>query len=396
MEQRFPSSGADGFIPARLTVARNALGMKQNELAEKMGRTPATISKWENGIYGQAPDGNAIASLSDILGVEKAWFYKFMPRYEGVAFFRSLKSELYLARDKISARLKFVYEIFYSLDQRVEFPDVDIPDLMRGRDYKTLRPEDIDVIADELRDYWMLGDDPIDDLMIVIENSGIIICEDHVDSSKLDGVSQWIDQRPFMLLAKDKDGGVRRRFDAAHELGHIVMHQAVKDDDIASHLSLIEEQAMVFAGAFLLPASAFSSDVTDATLDVLADIKPKWKVSIGAMIKRLGTLNLITNDHQRNLWKYYSYRKWRGNEPYDDRLEVERPTNIRTAIEMVALDGAVEIASLVADIGLSSEVVSDLSGVQKAMLMIAPLAKPRLKLISRNGRFVDTGKAAND
>jgi Zn-dependent peptidase ImmA (M78 family)/transcriptional regulator with XRE-family HTH domain len=396
MEQRFPSSGADGFIPARLTVARNALGMKQTELAEKMGRTPATISKWESGIYGQAPDGNAITSLSDILGVEKAWFCKFMPRYEGVAFFRSLKSELYLARDKISARLKFVYEIFHALDQRVEFPDVDIPDLMRGRDYKTLRPEDIDVIADELRDYWMLGDDPVDDLMVVIENSGIIVGEDHVDSSKLDGVSQWIGQRPFMLLAKDKDGGVRRRFDAAHELGHIVMHQAVKDDDIANHLNLIEEQAMIFAGAFLLPASAFSSDVTDATLDVLANIKPKWKVSIGAMIKRLGTLNLITSDHQRNLWKYYSYRKWRGNEPYDDRLEVERPTNIRTAIEMVALDGAVEIASLVADIGLSSEVVSDLSGVQKAMLITAPLAKPRLKLISRNGRFVETGKAAND
>ena len=307
-----------------------------------------------------------------------------------------MKSELYLARDKISARLKFVHEIFYELDQRVEFPDVDIPDLMRGRDYKTFRPEDIDAIANELRDYWMLSDDPVDDLMTVIENSGIIVGEDYVDSSKLDGVSQWIDGRPFMLLAKDKDGGVRRRFDAAHELGHIIMHQAVKDNDIASHLNLIEEQAMIFAGAFLLPASAFSSDVTDVSLDVLADIKPKWKVSIGAMIKRLGTLNLITDDHQRNLWKYYSYRKWRGNEPYDDRLEVERPINLRDAIEMVALDGQVEIASLLADIGLSSEVVSDLSGVQKTTLMAAPVVKPRLKLISRNGRTLETAKAAND
>lgn len=396
MEQRFPSTGADGFVPARLTVARNARGMKQTELAEEIGRTPATISKWENDTYDHVPDSSAIARLSEILAVEKSWFYKVMPLHEGVAFFRSLKTELYLVRDKISARLKFVYDIFYALDQRVEFPDVDIPDLMQGRDYKTLRSEDIEVIADELRDYWMLGDDPIDDLMTVIENSGIVVAEDHVDSSKLDGVSQWINQRPFMLLAKDKDGGVRRRFDAAHELGHIIMHQEVKEDDIASHLNLIEEQAMIFAGAFLLPASAFSSDVTDATLDVLADIKPKWKVSIGAMIKRLGTLNLITDDHQRNLWKYYSYRKWRGNEPYDDRLEVERPINVRDAIEMVASDGAVEIASLLADIGLSAEVVSDLSGVRKASLMPVPLAKPRLKLVSRNGRGVDLKKAAND
>jgi Zn-dependent peptidase ImmA (M78 family)/transcriptional regulator with XRE-family HTH domain len=396
MEQRFPSTGADGFVPARLTVARNARGMKQTELAKQIRRAPATISKWENDTYDHAPDSSAIVDLSDILNVEKSWFYKAMPRQEGVAFFRSLKTELYLVRDKISARLQFVYDIFYELDKRVEFPDVDVPDLMRGRDYKTLRAEDIDVIANELRDYWMLGDDPIEDLMTVIENAGIVVAEDNVDSAKLDGVSQWINQRPFMLLAKDKDGGVRRRFDAAHELGHIIMHQAVSQDDITNHLNLIEDQAMIFAGAFLLPAASFSSDVTDATLDVLADIKPKWKVSIGAMIKRLGTLNLITDDHQRNLWKYYSYRKWRGNEPYDDRIEVERPINVKDAIEMVASDGTAEIASLMEDVGLSAEVVSDLSGVRRATLTAAPAPKPRLKLVTRNGRPLETGKAAND
>lgn len=396
MEQRFPSTGADGFIPARLTVARNARGMKQNDLAKQIGRTPATISKWENDTYDHAPDSTTIGDLADILNVEKNWFYKAMPRQEGVAFFRSLKSELYLVRDKISARLQFVYDIFYELDKRVEFPIVDVPDLMKGRDYKTLRAEEIDVIANELREYWLLGDDPIEDLMTVIENAGIVVAEDNVDSAKLDGVSQWINQRPFMILAKDKDGGVRRRFDAAHELGHIVMHQAVGQNDIINHLNLIEDQAMIFAGAFLLPAPSFSSDVTDATLDVLADIKPKWKVSIGAMIKRLGTLNLITEDHQRNLWKYYSYRKWRGNEPYDDRMQVERPINLKDAIEMVASDGAAEIASLMEDVSLSAEVVSDLSGVQKSTLIASPVVRPRFKLVAKNGRPLETTKAAND
>ena len=114
MERRFPSTGADGFVPARLTVARNARGMKQTELATEIGRTPATISKWENDTYDHAPDSSAIANLSGILGVEKNWFCKAMPPHAGVAFFRSLKTELYLVRDKISARLQFVHDIFLS------------------------------------------------------------------------------------------------------------------------------------------------------------------------------------------------------------------------------------------------------------------------------------------
>ena len=131
-------------------------------------------------------------------------------------------------------------------------------------------------------------------------------------------------------------------------------------EDLKRDLTLIEEQAMAFAGAFLLPGASFSADISEATLDGLADLKPKWKVSIGAMIKRLRALNLVTAKHERNLWKYYSYRKWRGNEPYDDRIEVERPVNLKSAIEMIAEDGADEVSSFLTDAGLSARDVSEL------------------------------------
>lgn len=389
MEQRFPSADTDGFVPARLTIARQARGMKQNELADAVGRAPATVSKWESDAYDHGPDHAAISSLATILSVDHNWFYKPIVSCESVAFFRSLRSELFLARDRIAARLRFVDEISSALAERVEFPESDIPDLMDGRDFKTLRADDIDDIANKLRDYWMLGDDPIEDLMVVIENAGVAVAEDYVQSSKLDGVSRWFDKKPVILLAMDKQGGVRRRFDAAHELGHLVLHQGVRANDLRDNLALIEEQAMIFAGALLLPGSSFSFDVSDITLDNLADLKPKWKVSVGAMIKRLGVLNLADASHERNLWKYYSYRKWRGNEPYDDRLEVERPVNLKSAMEMIAEDGVDEISLLMNQIGLLPIDVAELTGVDISLLNKAKNKKPKLKLVRRH-------EAAND
>jgi Zn-dependent peptidase ImmA (M78 family)/DNA-binding XRE family transcriptional regulator len=394
MEDRFPSADANGFVPARLTVARNARGMKQVELAETMGCAPATISKWESDGYDHSPDGGAISELSKLLSVEASWFYKPMTRCGNVAFFRSLKSALNIARDKTSAKLRFVDDISQALSERVEFPSIDIPDLVGSRDYKTLRSEDIDSIAYRLREYWGLGEDPIEDLMVVIENAGVVVAEDFVESAKLDGVSKWFSDRPVMLLAKDKQGGVRRRFDAAHELGHLILHQAVRESDIRENIDLIEEQAMIFAGSFLLPASSFFSDINDLTLDAFADLKPQWKVSIGAMIKRAGVLNLITPESERNLWKYYSYRKWRGAEPYDDRIEVEQPVNLKAATEMVAEEGPRETAALMEDIGISAKDVADLTGVNLSILTAPIRQKAKLKLVSREAS--EPMSAAND
>lgn len=395
MQRRSPSVVSDGFVPARLVLARQARGLKQGELATAMNRAQATLSKWESGSYDHSPDFAAVAQLSDLLHVQGSWFYKPLREDGGAAFYRSLKSALHLARDKAAAKLRFVDEIAFSLNTRVEFPVVDIPDLMRDRSYRTLRPEDIDIIAAELRDYWGLSDDPIEDLLLVIENAGIAVAEDYFDSAQLDGISKWFDDRPVVLLARDKNGGVRRRFDAAHELGHMVLHRALTSDQLNADLTLVEEQAMIFAGAFLLPGGSFASDIRDLSLEAFADVKPKWKVSIGAMIKRARTLNLVSAEHERNLWKYYSYRRWRGNEPHDEGIEVEIPYNLRAAIEMVAEEGAPAIDSLVEEIGLSPEYLRQLTSVEREVFRQKEKPRPKLSVV-RGGADREVPSAAND
>jgi Zn-dependent peptidase ImmA (M78 family) len=160
-----------------------------------------------------------------------------------------------------------------------------------------------------------------------------------------------------------------------------VLHRGLTQASIKDDLRLIEEQAMFFAGAFLLPASSFAVTSDKATLEHLSAIKPRWGVSVGAMIKRLASLNVISENHEKNLWKYYSYRQWRGNEPHDDHITVERPENLRSALELLAQEEPATLGHVVEDIGIGADYISELTGIDAAQLQSAEAARPKLKLV---------------
>lgn len=363
-------AGVKNFVPGRLTMAREARALLRKELAERVGKTPATVSKWESKDYSQTPEPATLSKIAETLAVDPDWFFKPIGSTKGyitlatgsgkthtaTVFYRSLKSELGVLRAKARARLGFVEAIEEAVSEYVDLPAVDIPILLTGRDVLRMRMEEIEGCADALRDHWALPEGPIDDLLLSIENAGVVVAEDEIGSLKLDGVSRWSEatERPYMLLAKDKRVGVRRRLDAAHELAHIVLHKHVSQDDLAEHFDLIEDQAMVFAGALLMPAREFGDDVYSLSLDALLQIKAKWKVSVGAMIKRLSSLGTISSEHERRLWQYYSYRRWRGNEPLDNVLPVEGAQNLRASIETIVEGDAATPNELRKEIGLSA------------------------------------------
>jgi Zn-dependent peptidase ImmA (M78 family)/DNA-binding XRE family transcriptional regulator len=383
MEVTKQATGASRFVPTRLQIARQARRLRQSELAVQIDKSPATISKWESVDYDHAPDEADIVRLSSSLAVAPSWFYLPFVDTQNASFFRSLRSELTQARDRVEARLFFLESIYDSLGSLVEFPAVDFPTVETGHDFKSIRREDIERFAIELREFWGIDDDPIDDLTLLIENAGVAVGEDVFESSKLDGVSKWTSSGyPIMLLAQDKNVAVRRRFDAAHELGHVYMHRHVKRGDVVENMRLIESQAMDFAGALLLPAGPFIDDADELSLDRLADIKPKWKVSIGAMIKRLGALEVISPEYERTLWKHYSYRGWRGFEPYDDSLEIERPVNIKAAIELIAEDGPSVIRDFQLGAGLRGQEIAELTGAPVTLFEVSRHSRRKLPVRS--------------
>ena len=351
-----------------------------------IGRVDTTISKWESSEHNQQPDPALLPRLAQVLNVDISWFFKPISETRGASFFRSMKSELNQIRDKAEAKLGFVEAIYDVISDYVEFPEVDIPDLLGDRDFRTLRTPDIEYYARQLRLHWSLSDEPIEDLLLVIENAGIVVAHDEIGSDKLDGVSRWAENgRPYMLLARDKNVGARRRFDAGHELGHLVLHRRVGPNELRENFRLIEEQAMNFAGAFLMPEASFGDDVYSLSLEALLNIKPKWKVAVAAMIKRLAAMERISPEYERRLWQYYSYRRWRGFEPLDEDLPVEQPHNLAESIKMVIEDGLLSRGDLTREVGLGASDIAGLTGVPESYLVPRPPNPVRLSPVMKVG-----------
>ena len=224
-----------------------------------------------------------------------------------------------------------------------------------------------------------MRDGPIANMVLLMENHGAIIARDRLGAETLDGLSEFVaaERRPFVVIGTDKGTPVRWRFDAAHELRHIVLHGHVPPERLlrGEHYKRIEEQAHRFASAFLLPLAAFGDDFFAANLDTLVALKAKWKVSVAMMITRAQRAGFITEDTARRLWINYSRHGWKRNEPYDESTEHEEPRLLRRSFELILENGAQTSDDVVAALALPLADIEAVSGSPSGHLSaVAPVA----------------------
>jgi Zn-dependent peptidase ImmA (M78 family)/transcriptional regulator with XRE-family HTH domain len=363
-------NGTPGFQESRLIEARDSRGLTQVALAELINRTSSSISRWEGG--GQSPEPEALDGLARALNLPMAFFLRPQPEHgDGPMFFRSMASTTQMLRRRVRARLRWAQDISLSLQNWLDLPVVDVP-LLEITDYREIRDEDIEGVANECRARWGLGSGPISDVLLVLENAGITVVKEEVGSAAMDGLSNWseADQRPYILIAKDKDTCVRSRLDAAHELGHLVLHRRVKERTLADAAAFkeIERQAYLFAGALLLPAESFPTEVWSPSLNAFLALKERWKVSIGAMVKRCSTLGMISDEYERRIWKYYSARSWRRSEPLDDVLAPEVPRLLARSVQLLIDERVRTRRELLEELRLPASDVEALCGLPRGYL----------------------------
>ncbi len=134
------------------------------------------------------------------------------------------------------------------------------------------------------------------------------------------------------------------RFDAAHELGHLVMHA-----DAAPGSSEIETEAHRFAGAFLAPAEPFLAEWPGwLNWDHIFELKRRWGVSAAALVRRAYDLGALTEASYRRA--NIRLRQFGQEEPAE--LPPEVPTLLNRAIELLGDDYPLE--SLALEQGLSA------------------------------------------
>lgn len=386
-------SGIETFQPERLKQARATRGLTLTALAQISSVSAPTLSRWEAGL--QKPETLSLESVSEALNFPLNFFMKPVPEYgDQPAFFRSNCAATKTAREVALTKLKWLNEISLEIQDYINFPEVKVKPIGE-RDYLKISDEDIEEIALECRRLFALGLGPISDTTLFMENAGVIMVRDCLGHIKMDGVSKWFssDQRPYVYLAADKANSIRSRFDAAHELGHIVLHRYVSEIDFNKRHKIIEAQADRFAGAFLLPAESFSNEVYNPSLDTFLALKKRWKVSIAAMIFRSKQLGIIDENYALRLWKSYSARGWRRGEPLDQDIPFEKIRLVPRAVSMLIENSIYSKASFLDVAALSADDCADICSLPKGYFSDAPSNILSLELLRLNEKKVKDSKA---
>jgi len=356
-------SAAALFHPERLELARQAAGLRKNELAQRVGITAAAISQFEHGRAN--PSVPTLAKIALALGMPVEYFARdgrpLRQANAAEAFFRSLRSTRQRDRTLAAARAMFVWEVVRLLERHIELPEPAIPELPLpcNGDRDT-----IEEAAAAVRAIWQLPPGPVAHMVRLLETHGTVVVRLRGLGREVDAFS-CLQGRPIVVLWREKEDKARARFDAAHELGHLVLHPEAEAGN-----KILEAQANAFAAAFLMPREHIYAQLPRRVdFRRLLELKLQWGVSLGALLYRARTLGVIGESAYRRAMARMSSEGWRRDEP-GDLGPPEIPTMLPQALQLLRVRG-VTLETIAAEARLPIAVVTEIVGAE---------TRPRLQL----------------
>lgn len=327
-----PKDAAAAFSGERLRLARFRAGLTLRELAEQVEVTHTAISQYENNR--NRPTPAVLARLAIATGVSAGFFtFERRPLSAGgldSTHFRSLRSTTRQGRAQAWGWSELVLDVAEVLERYVRLPDVDVP---LAPLHKDARPEDFVAAAREVRRAWGLPDGPAGHLVRHLEANGVLVARLEVANRGIDAFSHAQGPRPVVILGSDKGDVARSRFDAAHELGHLVCHP---DPDPGGEQ---EQQAHAFAAELLMPRAHFERILPRRfDLGEYGRLKQRWGVSIAALLYRARALEVISDAAYRRAVMIMNKQYGRKREPYP-LARPESPALLAKACELAERAG---------------------------------------------------------
>ena len=320
------------FNGNRIKEALQFRGMKMTELADKAG-----ISKQSMSLYSSnknTPPYESVIKIAEVLNLPYDYFMVDKPFEATIenTYFRSQSSATKKARNAQELKVEYAAKLYDILLSYVDCPELKLPEHLEmdiDCSINNYNPEEdaakIEVLSANVRKYWNLGDGPIENLQYVLESNGIVVTGFRDVDSKIDAFSQLVEingrEIYVIALAIGSKPIERLRFDMAHELGHILMHQWGGDEEIISNeaFNIREKQANMFASSLLLLKNTFGRTVSayPTEIEYYNTLKKKWKVSIQAMMYRARQLSIISGNQFQYMMRQISKNGWRTKEPGD-------------------------------------------------------------------------------
>lgn len=295
-----------------MVIARHRRRMSSKGLAEAICLTSVHVSRLENGYHD--PEEQTVAAIAKALNFPTEFFYgdEIDPvTKEGVSF-RSMTAMKAADRDAAVGAGHIAYLLADWTAARYNLP---APDLMESS-----QERDPARAARWLRQHWGLGESPIKHMIKLLEAKGVRVFSLAENTATLDAFSCWRGDTPYIFLNTAKSAE-RSRFDAAHELCHLIMHKHGGPHQGKS----AEYEAQLFAASFLMPQSDIEAKIPRAlSLDQIVVAKRRWGVSAAALAYRLNKLGILSDWLYRGMVIEMGRRNYRNNEPN----EIEREESI--------------------------------------------------------------------
>lgn len=275
------------FNPSRLRLARTRRQLTLKALADKIGLSSRMVSEYEKDYCKAIPPEDTVDAFSKALGYPRDFFLDsecVETIHRDSVSFRSLKSMKAADEHAAIAAGQIGIMISEYFDRNFNLITPQLPNL-RG-----LEPE---VAADALRQEWGLGNLSIGNMIHTLEKRGIRIFSLAENTHEVDAFSFWKGSVPYIFLNTQKSSE-RSRFDAAHELGHLVLHKhgIPQGRDI-------EAEADRFASFFLMPrVTILPYKGKSITIDSVLSMKKNWKVSAMSLIVQMRNIGILSE------WQY--------------------------------------------------------------------------------------------
>ena len=333
--RRRSSGRVEDFDCRRLAVARRLACMSRAELARHIEVTPAAVTQYEHGLT--RPTTTALARISFALGMPREFFCRGLNIPEvrsSTAHFRSLRTTPANRRAQALAFGELALAVLDLIERYVDLPPVRLPTLDLSA-----QPSQAEIGDAAGRARKALGVDsgPVPHVVRLLEAHGVLVVRLPADGfdPRVDAFSssETASGRPLVLMSPLKDDKARSRFDASHELGHLLMHTGVEAGS-----RLVESQAMSFAAEFLMPRAEIEDSLpTRVDWETFHALKRHWGVSLRALVYRAHKLGRLSDPSYGRANR--QLKQWGYPEP-GPLGPPEQPSVLGAAAELVELRGA--------------------------------------------------------
>ncbi|MYC93154.1 MAG: ImmA/IrrE family metallo-endopeptidase [Gemmatimonadetes bacterium] len=306
--------GENSMFGQRIRLARRRAGLSLRSLAERVNPkvTAQAISKYEAGKM--MPSSAVLVGLGEALDVSLDFLMSNrIDVLDGLEFRKDPGTS---GRDRARAEAVLIDELerYLTIEDILGIPPA-------GDRFAHCRCDciaaeaEIDERADQLREEWDLGMDPVPSLCALLEDKGIKVVEADLPE-RISGLACRAMRQGNVVadavVVSTRTNVERKRFTLAHELAHKIIRST------GNPAIRLEAAMNRFAGAFLVPGRDLLKKVGGrrrrVTYYEIARLKHAYGVSAAAMLVRLGQVGVLRPSAVRRAFATFA-RGWLTSEP---------------------------------------------------------------------------------